>query len=261
MSARAAMSFVLGSLALALASPAHAHPEIDRALALVDEVDFDGAIAAFARAESGTDLTLDDLATLFAHRAAVYQALGDSAASDRDLSRLAAVRPNYVFGPWAPPSLREAFERSRGSRPFGLDVSAHAAAGRVEIDVEVAGDPGDLVRAVRIFVRREGESDWSELAAGETSAEGNEIDYYVEAVGPGGAVVANAGSAAAPRRIRGEAIAIVEPVDDDDGSLVLWLIAGGAGLAVVAVVTIVAIAVASSGSDQTTFGPPMLRLP
>jgi hypothetical protein len=209
------------ALLLALGAPvevALAHPAIERAIARIEAGDSRGAIEAFWEAEASDDLTSDELAVLLERRAAVHGALGDERAAARDLACLAAFRPSHVFGPWASASLRDAFERARGAR-LVLEIDVAWRAGSFALGRRIEGDPGGLVRAVRLFVRRSPDEAWA-LFDGER-VEADSLELYAEGVGPGGAVVAERGSAASPLR------AETRPLGEESGPRVEYVATAG----------------------------------
>jgi LPXTG-motif cell wall-anchored protein len=255
----ALLSFVLA----AHPATARAHPAIDDAIARSDEADFDGALRAFERAESLEDLTLDDLASLYAHRAAVHLAIGNAGEARADLRRLVAIQPGYELDTSASPALRDALDGVRATEPLTIAVRTESSHGATRFRAVVSHDPGALVRRVRLVVRSIGEGAWIEASASTYETSGTAFEYFAEAIGPGGVVVAREGSERAPSRV-GEvpraAIATVSPSTGEDTTI--WWVIGGAGLAVVVAAVVVGAVVASSGpSDQTAFGPPMLRVP
>ncbi len=235
------------ALVLGVTASASANDDLEHAIAAFNEADFDGALAAFARAEASERLTREELTELLARRAGVHVALGNDEATRTDLATLAALEPNFVFGAWAPPQLRERFEQSRGeaTRPT-LAVTTHEGSDGRVFEASVDGAPDGLVRDTRIYVREPGALEWSSIGSGET-ADGEVLEYYAEAIGLGGVVVARVASREQPRRV-GE---LAAPTVEDGGSRSWrWWVIGGA--AALAIGVVVGVAVAASGGDGST---------
>jgi hypothetical protein len=247
------MSARIATALLLFACVAHAHPEVDRAIECLNDADFDGALAALERAESSSDLSAADLASLLARRAMVHLAIGDETAMQTDLEQLGALEPDYAFGVWAPPALREAFEHSRPAHALALVVEPRADGDRTRFEARVENDPGGLVRSIRIRARIAGA--WTDLDSADPIADASALEYYAEAVGPGTLIVARVASVTEPRRF-GE---IASPHGDD--SALWWGLGIGAGAAAAIVLIVVIAVVASSGSGQTSFAPPVVTFP
>ncbi|MGB5809293.1 MAG: hypothetical protein WBG86_02110 [Polyangiales bacterium] len=115
--------FAFFALSTALQPEAHAHPLLDEAVASYEEAGFQEALRAFDDAAHNADLTVDELLYLFEMRALVHHALGDRAAMDRDLLRIAVVRPSYRLGGLAPPPVREAFDGMLAANGGSIGVS------------------------------------------------------------------------------------------------------------------------------------------
>jgi len=248
------------------ASTAFANPLVDHGIQRYEAADFEGALAAFASAESGTDLTRDGLVRLLEGRALAHLAMGDQGQMETALVQLASLEPNRQMGRAIPPPLREAFQRigSDVDAPLSIEASSAPMPGGVRVEAGVRGDGGDLVREVRI-AGRSADGDWTEGTGRELSvvaASGESVEYYAVAVGPGGAVLAEHGTEASPLTHDGDVDdggGVVDLSDDDDDGSLLVPILIGVGAAVVLAVTIIVIVLATSGgqSDDTQFSPPM----
>jgi hypothetical protein len=185
---------------VALSSTARAHPLVDEGRRELRRAQFDAALALFDRAEQRDDMTREDAIDLYDARALAHLALDDAPALRRDLSALAALDPEHRFGREAPPELQEAFSQTvRASEgPLALEGRTRGLPGAIEVEVTAMSDPG-IVQEVRVFVRVGGGS-WRRLTGQSQSAgEGQTLDYYAEAVGPGGAVLATLGTREEPR--------------------------------------------------------------
>ena len=100
------------------------------------------------------------------------------------------------------------------------------------------------------------------LVGCDVEAPGGTYDYYAEVVGPGGAVLVSSGSRDVPHHVGG-AIPLASGPGDAGGNddAIYWAIGGAAG-GVVVVAVVIGLAVGlGTPSDQTAFGPPMLRMP
>lgn len=156
-----------------LAAPAlaAAHPRVDEARRRVAEADFDRAERAFTRAESARDFTRDDAIAFYEGRALLAHALHQEERMTADLRRLAALAPDHEFARGLPPEIPAAFARiqSAGGAPLGLDVETTREGDDLRIRASSRGDPGDLVRQVKLRARI-GTGVWRE-ARGSSSAE------------------------------------------------------------------------------------------
>lgn len=241
---------------------------LENAVALAQEADFASALKLFDAAEAGRGLSFEEAQTLCAERAVVYFAVGERQKMRSDLARLAALNPAYQMERRVPPAVRAAFEEVRADAAV-LSVSVHAepAASGVTLVTDVKGDPAGVVREVRIFVRDEGGYRVHEGASA-TLRDVRGAQYYVEAVGPGGAVIVREGSASEPLLwgvLSPGAESVVpgpgESIADakgDDGVSVWWWIGGGTALAATATVVAVLLA-GSSAPSETRFTGPMVQ--
>lgn len=252
----------LGALAavssLVLLLPAHvlAHASVDEARRLYEEAEFVAALDLLGRATAGDELTLADLEEVYELRALVHVALGDAAAMQDDLNTLAAIAPDHELDRGMPPDVQRAWAETRARAPGAIRVVAETETGAsgVTVSVEVSGDALHLVRRVRIRGRA-GEGAVAEaidapLFVGTPT--GEEVTYWAEAIGPGGAVLASSGSEASPLRASGAAVGS----GDEGGGLEAWpfLVAGG-GVLVVGAVIVIAVVATQGGTPNTTVEP------
>lgn len=231
-----------------------------QAIAHVEDADFASALAAFENAESSSELTREDLARLYSHRATVHFALGEQRAMEADLARLVALDPEAALPASAPPPVHEALERARASvRPPTLSAEARPTGTGVEVRARADQHGADLVRSLRAYARRERDEEWRRGDAGAVSidaAPGDTVLWYAEAIGPGGAVLLSEGS-----RVDPGALVVPVPVASDAGGgdeTTWWLVGGGAAAAVVGAVVAVVAVVTTSGEPSTTLGGPTL---
>jgi hypothetical protein len=291
---RLVLSFTLGFAAwLAVPTSALAlHPAVEEGKRRYDDADFRGALEAFSRAEAASDLTRADLVELYARRALVLHAMNRREDMEVDLFRLATLEPRFTLPRAAPPSVRRAFQEAAGrvSGPVRVEAETSSVPGGTRIEGRVADDLAAIVQAVRVYGRVAGQP-WRSSDRGSLevpAAAGATVEYYVEAIGPGGAPVATAGTATAPLSTRGDATDLTEPRDgggtgggagggagigvgggaragvggggqaDEGGSALPWILLGG-GVAVVAITAAVILLATSGDSGDTQLGPPMIR--
>jgi hypothetical protein len=138
-----------------------------------------------------------------------------------------------------------------------VTVVAHVEDPAVVLTARVERDPNGLVRETRIHHREPG-MPWETTAGSEARVAAETVEHWAEAIGPGGAVLATAASADAPRRF-----SIEDDADGDGGAgdgVPLWVWIGGGALAV-GLVVIVAVLIGSGGgeSDQTRPAFPMVE--
>ncbi len=249
------------ALALTCTGTARAHDDdVELGVARYYEADFEQALAAFARAEAGDDLTRDDLVRLLFFRALVNSAFGSEAARDLDLLRLASLAPSHAMND-APPPVREAFDRVRRSvgGQLAVEVIADAAAGGCVLRARAANDPGGLARTIVITAHAGGEdvssSDGRLMLVGDP---GTTIEYTARVIGPGGAVMAERRSSDAPLAIpRSGAITQQPEAPATSGDDVVAIAVGvGIGVAVAAAIAIVLAVVLAPVSDQTQLSSP-----
>ena len=253
---------VVASTALA-AAPARAdQAALEQARQLFWEARFEDALAAADRAEQGDDLTREDLIALYELRAQIERGQRDRDGMRAALERLAAVDPDHEFGRAIPPDIVALFDelRADASAPIAVDARAEPRSDGAVVHATAAEDPLGLVREVRVHARQPG-GEWqtgtSPLETGSAT-----VEYYAEAVGPGGAVIASAGTADAPRsasvavQMDGEEPAeapVEQPSDDGTGMEIPWLWVG-AGAGAVALLAIVIALLASGGGDDAPPG-------
>lgn len=198
------MSRLAALLVLGIPIAASAHPLVDDGIERLEAADFEGAERAFAAAEAASDLTLADLVQLLEAQAVLHLGLHQPEELDRDLARLASIDPTHVFAPGRPPELAAIFGavRRRVRERLHVQIYAQASPTGVSIVVNVFGDADGLSRRVGIHART-GDGPWfvgssRELAV--PALPGTTVEYWAEAIGPGGAPIATSGSADQPLR-------------------------------------------------------------
>ncbi len=262
---RSLASLVLGaSVALATwVAPGHAaaHALVDEGRRLYEEeADFVAALDVLGRAAAGDDLVVDDVVSLFETRALVYLAMGRQDDMRADLRRLAAIRTDHALPSGAPPDVVAAFAeiRATSAGPPRLSASTEASALGVTVSVRVDDDALDLVREVRITGRVAG-GEWEHATGAPlfvATPSGGVVEYYAEAIGPGGAVIARTGEPSAPLR----AAPVVAAAATGGGEPTWPWVVGGVGAAlVVAVVVTVVVLTAGGGQSGTDVAPFTVR--
>lgn len=270
------------SLALILFSAAHAataradHPAVEEGRQALAAAEFRRAIEAFDEAERGP-LDRDAYIALLEGRALASWASGDEARARADLAALAAVDPEHVFPPEAPPDVTDLFAESVAARAGPLAATATFSPTGDQVIVTVENDDTGLVTRVRGYVRPLGGS-WSVAEADPPAAAfpvprapGASAEAWAELLGPGGAVLATAGSEQAPIAWRSPHAAQVpadEPrllretdtgTEEDDGSTTLWVALGVGGAAVLAAVVLSWVVLSGGGeADGAQPGRPMV---
>lgn len=260
---RRAIAVVSVVSCLSMATSASAHPDVDEGKALLMEAEFEQALEAFAHAEEADDLTREDLVELIGARCLAYLAMDDAGALRQDLRRLASIAPDHRWGREAPPELSEAFAQTLEvvDGELGVTAAAEPVSGGIAMSGEALNDHGRLVREIRVFTRQGGGS-WHRSSGGTQAVPaGQRLDYYVEAVGPGGAVLASEGSRDEPLT-SDPALAgtsLVRQRDDDGGGISPWVWIGlGAGVLVAAGVVIAVILATSAGPAGTQPESPLV---
>lgn len=234
-----APSVLLGLLLASLPAGARADRAIERGLRAAAGADFEAAIAAFEEAEAAR-LGRDELVALYANRALAAFALDRRALMEQDLARLLALGADAGLPDHAPPEVREVLERLRreGAGTPRIDASVILADGHARIEARARGG-ADLVRSVRVWIREGGA--WRAHAPPLERPLDDELEWYAEALGPSGVLLATEGTAAAPNLERAARRVIARSHDT-----ILWgLATAGALTLTVAVVTAVRVATAS----------------
>ena len=201
---RCAFSALLG---IALPEVALAHPTIDEGRRLYDEADFEGALSALARAEAAAELSRGELASLYALRALVYRGMRQEQAMDSELRRLLFVDPDHSLDAAAPPEVHQRLGvlHSDNPDPIRLEVLSDRSDSAVTIRANVFNDELSLVRQVRVTARVQDDM-WTSMPGPleVPSNRAQSVEYYAQAVGPGGVVLASGGSAEDPLVDEGE---------------------------------------------------------
>lgn len=232
---------------------------LGEARAAYESADFAGTLAAVARAEEAASLSREELVELLSLRALAELATSASAPLDRTLVRLLSLDPGWTPGPSAAPRFVSAVEAARARGVPRLEVHASEVATREGTRVEAhAVDPGLLVRGYRIrWTDAEGGVPRVVDAATALLPPRARALVRAEALGPGGAVLAQSGEVVvrahdAERAVPGEG-------GSGDDTLVVVLGVVGAVALVGAAVAVAVVVGTGPGSDQTMLSSPVLR--
>lgn len=244
----------------------------------LEQADFTRAVRAFDRAERSAHLTRDELVAIYEGRAMARWAQGNERQAERDLAALAELDPHHGFPPEAPPELGDAFDEAAREGGLALEIDFADETGGTTISVDVHRDGAGLVRSLRTHVRVAGDP-WSDSDASTVHLdvpEDGRVEAWVEAIGPGGAVVGTSGSADAPIVHGGgpqhELVAPVatpvtsglivqhdEPASHDDSGLWIGLGVGIGAAVVLAIVIGLAVGLGQGPSDHTQPDAPVVR--
>jgi hypothetical protein len=227
----------------AVAQPTPASIALDEARAALEEPDLVAASAAVDRALSLPTLSPTELATAIRIRALLAYAEDRLGALEESLAGLAMLEPGGEVPPEFPPPLRARYaEIAAEGRALVLRaelVVERGARGRsLRVVPTVEGDVGRLVRSLRVRVGVAGGAltavDPDEPQAIGAPDRAVEIDYVIDAYGPGGALLAQLGTESAPT----EAVVDADPTDDT--YLHVALVSVGAAVLAGAVALVVA---------------------
>jgi hypothetical protein len=259
---RALLAIVVAALCLGLSTASAARAQLGPARAALAEADFERAERAFGRALAAPAITRDELVAILEGRAMARWALGDEAGARGDLAALGSLEPAHALPPEAPPPLVSALaEVARERLAIALLWEEHE--GEVFLHVAIRDDAAHLVERVRVHARNtDGWAVTEERDVAVPSPRGARPEVWVEALGPGGAVLAQEGSASAPvsrgAERRSEArTTLADPEAERDDSA-LWIGLGVGAAVVLAIAIGVGVAVGTAQSDLTQPAAPVL---
>jgi hypothetical protein len=244
---------------------ARAHPQLDAAITLAEEADFERSLRAFEAALVSQDLNRDELVTLLSERAIVLHALGKKEALARDLHLLAALAPEHALGRSAPPALLKKYEAARAETPpLKFEARCEPSALGLRVQVVMTELPEHAAPALSLHTRV-GQQSWSETDAAEIELASavQPVSYFAELRGVGGVLLATAGTEDTPLTcVAQAAVAPVSPAEGTEAHVRnrKWWWIGGAG-ALVAAVGVTALIVATRSpepSQQTEVTRPMV---
>ncbi len=238
---------VLALVLLGLCFPgqrALAHPGLDEAKQLISELEFEAALTAFQGAIDTGELTRAELVELLSERTLVLHALNRESELVQDFVWLAAIAPEHILDMRAPPAMvamwKSVRDQARGA--LGVKLEHDVSNGEYRLRAELTGTVPEGARA-RIGVR-EGGGAW-EITEGPdrvgAAPDLIELDVYAQALGPGGLVLAEDGSAEAPNhlvidpRVATAPVAAPDRRDEHRRKRRAWIIGGSAAAVAVAV--------------------------
>jgi hypothetical protein len=238
---------------------AHANPDLDRAIRLSGELEFQSALRAFQKALDSNSLTKAELTKLLAERALLLHGLRRQPEVVSDFRWLAAVDPGHQLDRRAPPDLTAVWESVR--REVGgassVELRDESAPGLLRLRPLVKGARPEGLHIEAFFRTADGPFEPIDEATGveRELPQGAEVQGYATLTGLGQVTLSSAGSAENPLRFQVPA-AGAEPVAYATGGADAparierkWLWIGGA-VAVVAVGVITAVVLADRGEDS-----------
>lgn len=246
---------------------AAARASLERARAALDRARFIEAVRAYDEAAAGEGLSRADVVELLRGRALARHASRDVAGAERDLVGLLSLVPDADLGDLAPPAMQRTFARLRGevSAPLSLVAEATPIPDGFSLSARVVEDVASIVREVRVSWAREGVWEVSTERTTRVPA-GERLLWTAEAIGPGGAVLARAGTRQAPEEATRTASIALGPEGsghaqqgsggDDDLAIGLGVTGG---LIVLGTVLAVVLYFVLTPEPQTMLGAPMER--
>lgn len=277
------LKFILLAISIEMfmcSSPAWAdHPRLDEAARLIGEASFEDALEALAEVEGADHLTRDEVLRLLVLLSLVHHALGNEPELDSNLTALASIEPDHTFASNVPPTVQARFEtlQSELEGPLDLEVEGRRIRGGFQIDARIQGDDGDLVEETQIYARLPG-GEWVQTEGRTASipvrGEGA-VEYYVVALGPGGAVLLTEGTEFEPLLIgtagdgnlsgdpSGDPATTVPPVEDPEARerrAWPWALLG-TGIAAIIVGAVVAGVLVSRQNQGTQLDAPTVDWP
>jgi hypothetical protein len=260
-------------LLLSLTAPnlALAHPDLDRAIRLSGELEFNQALRAFQKALDSGRLTRGELARLLAERALLLHALRRQGEVAADFRWLAAIDPSYKLDQRAPPDLTQIWEsvRREAGGASVIELRDDSGPGMLRLRPVVKGAHPEGLRIDAYFRVDEGPFEPLDEALGveRRYPSGADVQAYARLEGLGRVELSSAGSQENPLAFRVPAaseagVASMSPDDGappSDGKRRIdkkWIWIGGAAAAVVTIVVVAAV-VAGGGesSDDVRLRP------
>jgi hypothetical protein len=253
-----AVLFLLVPVLAAHASTARAQDPLAAARAELEAARFSEAVRLYDTAygaPSGLDRA--SLLRLLRERALARSALRDTDGARRDLVALFSLDQGAQFGSEAAPSFMRLIDEARASvrEPLSLAVEALRIDGGYRIVVRAAGDRSGLARSVRVSVLTENGVETFAGPVAEILRDGD-LRYVVEAIGPGGAVVASLGSIDAPQEARaGDLPGVLDGTGGGDDPAPWIAIGIGAGVVLLAVGVALAVFFSVTSDLTRPIGP------
>ncbi len=251
---------------VSLPTLAFAQDDLSVAQRHYERAEFDRAVGAFDRAEQSEHLTHEELEAILRGRGLAHHAAGDVGAAEEDLSRLLSIAPSASLDETTPPAVRRLLERLREEVvPIAVEGVVMPSTTGYVVSLRVTGDVGALQRGARIHYASDAGPEQIDAPRAEVLTDEATLRYWLEVLGPGGAVIASAGSETDPLTYAREtALAAasessVMPAPSDDTGLIVGVTIGVA-VAVAAVAVVLAIVLAPP-PDTTLSGPMRVEMP
>lgn len=176
---------------------ARAQSNLERAIEAYESGELETAEQALGEVPQDS-LSRDDVIQWLVYRALVAHVSGDAEELDASVLQLATLGENDPLGRRAPPPVRTAYENAlqRVSDALSVDASASVQAGGVSVEARLRNDMGALIESIRVRARAPG-GEWLSND-GEprvfVPTTGSTVELIVEAIGPGGSVMASQGT-------------------------------------------------------------------
>lgn len=232
-------------------------PHLDAGIAAYEQGEFTAARDELDLAQQEDPLDRPAFVRLLVHRVLVAQPLGDDVLLETALLQLASLDREALEGR-APPALMRRFEAASeqaGDNLLAVNVAVQASAEEVAFRASTSGDIGALVERIILRTRVRG-GEWLEASSNAAAHPRGEVEYIAQAIGPGGAILAETGTEAAPIQYSPESTDVrVAPASRPRTRNILI----GVAAAVVVIGATLAIILVSRADDNASFsGPPVV---
>lgn len=172
---------------------------LDAAIEAYEQGEFATARDELDQAQQEDTLDRSSFVRLLVHRVLVAQPLGDDVLLETALLQLASLDRDALDGR-APPALMRRFEAASeqaGESLLAVNVGIQANEEEVVFDASTNGDIGALVERIVLRTRLPN-GEWLEASGNAATHPRGEVEYIAQAIGPGGAILAETGNEAAP---------------------------------------------------------------
>lgn len=196
---------------------AHAQRGLNTAQRHFDAARFQEAIEAYDRAEQRDSFERDQLYDLYEGRARAKQATGDDAGARRDLLALLSLAPDRGLPPDVPPALLRLHDEVRAQigGPLAIQGSAVPVPEGWVLTGEIRGDVARITARTRLRYDL-GDGVWRTARGPEALVPlSDSIRFYMVAIGPGGAHLAEDGSEDDPHLVHRPGTVVDDHLDPD----------------------------------------------
>lgn len=259
--------FLIIGLACSVAPhKALANPDLNRAIHLSGELEFNQALRAFQKALDSGTLTRSELSQLLAERALLLHALRRQPEVVADFRWLAAIDPSYQLDQRAPPDLTAIWEslRREAGGASTVEIRDESRPGVLRLRPLVKGARPEGLHIEAYFRVAQGPYEPLDETLGveRSYPQGADVQAYATLVGPGSVALSKAGNPENPLAFSVPAAGSAVVAGLDAGAAAngqsdsrkridrKWLWIGGAAAAVVVVVVVAAV-VAGGGGEKT----------